>query len=161
MWQKRFAPSDPIFVILLHLSGIRCRCILSGTILRYVLSKRIFWIISILKYLQIVKLRGITWYSVSDWIKLQRRLMSGWIKLLFGLEWIIVWLDDFFLAWFNCKGDYWTENSHPLPIVQFFEHCSNGLWPPLVLNMYVAKSFEQLLEKCVNLCCDKIQQNNA
>ena len=24
--------------------------------------------------------------------------------------------------------------------------------------MYVAKSFEQLLEKCVNLCCDKIRQ---
>ena len=33
--------------------------------------------------------------------------------------------------------------------------------PPLVLNMYVANFFDRLLKKCVNVCRDKIRQNNA
>ena len=33
--------------------------------------------------------------------------------------------------------------------------------PPLVLNMYVAIFFEELLKKCVNVCRDKNRQNKA
>ena len=33
--------------------------------------------------------------------------------------------------------------------------------PSLVLNMYVANIFDQLLKKCVNVCRNKIRQNNA
>ena len=43
-------------------------------------------------------------------------------------------------------------------IVCFFEHCSNGLWPPpppLVLNIYVADFSKGLLKRCVNACRDK------
>ena len=35
------------------------------------------------------------------------------------------------------------------------------LSPPLVLNMYVANFLDKLLKKRVNVCHDKIRQNNA
>ena len=46
----------------------------------------------------------------------------------------------------------------PDQIVCFFEHCSNGLWPPpppSFLNIYVADFSKGLLKKCVNACRDK------
>ena len=44
----------------------------------------------------------------------------------------------------------------------FFNIVQTAFGPlPLVLNMYVANFFEQLLKKCVNACHDKIWKNNA
>ena len=42
----------------------------------------------------------------------------------------------------------------------FFNIVQTAFDPPLVLNMYVANVFE-LSKKCVNVCSDKIRQNNA
>ena len=51
-----------------------------------------------------------------------------------------------------------------MPIVQFFFNIVQTAFDPppsLVLNMYVENFLERLLKKCVNVCRDKIQQNNA
>ena len=48
-----------------------------------------------------------------------------------------------------------------MPQVQFFFNIVQTAFdPPLVLNIYVANFLEQLLKKCVNVCRDKILQNN-
>ena len=47
-------------------------------------------------------------------------------------------------------------------ICSFFEHCSKSLWPPPpCFEHYVAIFFDGFLKKRVNVCCDKIWQNNA
>ena len=54
---------------------------------------------------------------------------------------------------------YDDKNSLPSPIVHFFLTLfKRPLTSPLVLNMYVANFFEQLLKKCVNACHDKIRK---
>ena len=52
----------------------------------------------------------------------------------------------------------YTSNTNSVFFLTLFKR---PLTPPLVLNMYVANFFEQLLKKCVNACHDKIRQNNA
>ena len=49
----------------------------------------------------------------------------------------------------------------PHHFVCFFNIVQKAFDPPLVLNMYVAKMFDGFFKKRVNVCRDKIRQNNA
>ena len=86
-----------------------------------------------------------------------------------------VWFKDDFLFCSWISGDSSLESSFDQfcqwairgdllhQIRSFFEHCSKSLWPPppFVLNIMLQFFFDGFLKKRVNVCRDKIRQNNA
>ena len=66
-------------------------------------------------------------------------------------------ISSVFNLWLLPLGKPYYTNSEV-----FFNNVQTAFDPPhLVLNMYVANFLDELLKKCVNVCLNKIWQNNA